>query len=135
DKNDRKPLVRGFRRIPIAVFVRRPHANPGLRSRSLRRRMTVTKLPQITLAFWIMKIAATTLGETAGDLLAQTLKVGYLTSSLILVSLFLVSLVTQLKARKFHPALYWAVILSTSTAGTTMSDFMNRSAGLGYTNG
>ena len=97
--------------------------------------MTVTKLPQITLAFWIMKIAATTLGETAGDLLAQTLKVGYLTSSLILVSLFLVSLVTQLKARKFHPALYWAVILSTSTAGTTMSDFMNRSAGLGYTNG
>jgi len=95
----------------------------------------VTKLPQITLAFWIMKIAATTLGETAGDLLAQTLKVGYLTSSLILVSLFLVSLVTQLKARKFHPALYWAVILSTSTAGTTMSDFMNRSAGLGYTNG
>jgi uncharacterized membrane-anchored protein len=93
------------------------------------------KLPEITLVFWIMKIAATTLGETAGDLLAQTMNVGYLTSSLILVGLFLVSLVTQLRASRFHPALYWTVILSTSTAGTTMSDFMNRTAGLGYANG
>ncbi len=93
------------------------------------------KLPQITLTFWIMKIAATTLGETGGDLLAQTMKVGYLVSSLILVSLFLVSLVTQLRVERFHPVLYWTVILSTSTAGTTMSDFMNRSAGLGYARG
>jgi uncharacterized membrane-anchored protein len=93
------------------------------------------KLPQITLIFWIMKIAATTLGETAGDLLAQTMKVGYAASSAILIALFLLSLVTQLKARGFHPALYWTVILSTSTAGTTMSDFMNRTAGLGYLNG
>ncbi|GAA4236424.1 putative membrane-anchored protein [Streptosporangium album] len=93
------------------------------------------KLPQITLAFWIMKIAATTLGETGGDLLAQTLNVGYAVSSMILVGLFLVSLVTQLRAEKFHPVLYWTVILSTSTAGTTMSDFMNRTAGLGYARG
>lgn len=93
------------------------------------------KLPQITLVFWIMKIAATTLGETAGDLLAQTLNVGYAISSIILISLFLVSLVTQLKAKTFHPLLYWTVILSTSTAGTTMSDFMNRTAGLGYAKG
>lgn len=93
------------------------------------------KLPSITLAFWIMKIAATTLGETAGDLLAQTMKVGYLISSLILISLFLVALVAQLRARKFHPALYWTVILATSTAGTTMSDFMNRTLQLGYANG
>ncbi|GLX02336.1 hypothetical protein [Microtetraspora sp. NBRC 16547] len=93
------------------------------------------KLPQITLAFWIMKIAATTLGETGGDLLAQTLNVGYAASSVILVGLFLVSLVTQLRATKFHPVLYWTVILSTSTAGTTMSDFMNRTAGLGYARG
>lgn len=93
------------------------------------------KLPQVTLIFWIMKIAATTLGETAGDLLAQTMKVGYIASSGILVSLFLVSLVTQLRAKGFHPVLYWTVILSTSTAGTTMSDFMNRTAGLGYAKG
>lgn len=82
-----------------------------------------------------MKIAATTLGETGGDLLAQTMKVGYLASSAILIGLFLVSLVTQLRARRFHPLLYWTVILSTSTAGTTMSDFMNRTAGLGYFRG
>ncbi|MCW2876125.1 MAG: hypothetical protein JWQ95_225 [Sphaerisporangium sp.] len=93
------------------------------------------KLPQITLIFWIMKIAATTLGETAGDLLAQTMKVGYAVSSMLLIGLFVVSLVTQLKAKRFHPVLYWTVILSTSTAGTTMSDFMNRTAGLGYLNG
>ncbi|WP_326609438.1 hypothetical protein OG949_04045 [Streptomyces scopuliridis] len=96
---------------------------------------TMNKLPQVTLIFWIMKIAATTLGETAGDLLAQTMNVGYLVSSAILVGLFLVSLVVQLKVRAFHPALYWTVILSTSTAGTTMSDFMNRTAGLGYAKG
>ncbi len=95
----------------------------------------MNKLPQITLAFWIMKIAATTLGETAGDLLAQTMAVGYLVSSVILVGLFLASLVTQLRARSFHPVLYWSVILSTSTAGTTVSDFMNRTAGLGYAKG
>jgi uncharacterized membrane-anchored protein len=95
----------------------------------------MSKLPQITLAFWVMKIAATTLGETGGDLLSQTLNVGYAVSSMVLVGLFLVSLVTQLKAKKFHPVLYWTVILSTSTAGTTMSDFMNRTAGFGYARG
>jgi uncharacterized membrane-anchored protein len=93
------------------------------------------KFPEITLIFWIMKIAATTLGETGGDLVAQTLNVGYALSSIILISLFFASLVTQLKAKTFHPALYWTVILSTSTAGTTMSDFMNRTAGLGYAKG
>ncbi|MBV9023676.1 MAG: hypothetical protein JO362_07745 [Streptomycetaceae bacterium] len=82
-----------------------------------------------------MKIAATTLGETGGDLLAQTLNVGYVISSLILIGCFLASLVIQLKADRFHPALYWTVILTTSTAGTTMSDFMNRTAGLGYARG
>jgi uncharacterized membrane-anchored protein len=93
------------------------------------------KLPHVTLVFWILKIAATTLGETGGDLLAQTLKVGYLTSTLIFFSMFLVSVVFQLRARRFHPAIFWTVIVTTSTAGTTMSDFMNRTAGLGYTLG
>ncbi|MCO8163334.1 hypothetical protein NJC38_14315 [Pseudomonas sp. 21LCFQ010] len=95
----------------------------------------MNKLPQITLAFWIMKICATTLGETAGDLLSMTLNVGYALSSLILISLFVATLFTQLASRQHHPALYWTVILSTSTAGTTMSDFMDRTLGLGYATG
>ena len=93
------------------------------------------KLPHVTVVFWILKIAATTLGETGGDLLAQTLKVGYLTSTLIFFAMFLVSVVFQLRARQFHPAIFWTVIVTTSTAGTTMSDFMNRTGGLGYTLG
>lgn len=93
------------------------------------------KLPQITLAFWVMKICATTLGETAGDLLSMTLNVGYAVSSLILFGVFAVTLASQLVSKKYHPVLYWSVILSTSTAGTTMSDFMDRTLGLGYAKG
>lgn len=95
----------------------------------------MNKLPQITLAFWIMKICATTLGETAGDLLSMTLNVGYAASSIILVSIFLATLAAQLLSKKHHPLLYWSVILSTSTAGTTMSDYMDRTLGLGYGTG
>ena len=95
----------------------------------------MNKLPQITLAFWIMKICATTLGETAGDLLSMTLEVGYAMSSLILINVFAVTLLGQLATKRYHPALYWLVILSTSTAGTTISDFMDRSLGLGYAAG
>ncbi len=82
-----------------------------------------------------MKICATTLGETAGDLLSMTMNLGYAVSSIILISLFLISVVAQLKSAKFHPLLYWTVILTTSTAGTTMSDFMDRTLGLGYAKG
>ena len=95
----------------------------------------MNKVPKVNLVFWIMKIAATTLGETAGDLLSMTLKVGYATSSMILIGLFLVALGTQLKLKQYHPLLYWTVILSTSTAGTTMSDYMDRTLGLGYAKG
>lgn len=95
----------------------------------------MNKLPQITLAFWIMKICATTLGETAGDLLSMTMDVGYAMSSLLLISVFVVTLLTQLSSKRYHPALYWLVILSTSTAGTTISDFMDRTLGLGYAAG
>lgn len=97
--------------------------------------MTHNKIPEITIAFWIMKICATTLGETAGDLLSMTLDVGYAISSLILISAFLVSLFAQLSSAKFHPFLYWLVILTTSTAGTTISDYMDRTLGLGYMTG
>lgn len=93
------------------------------------------KIPRVTLAFWIMKMAATTLGETAGDLFSMTLNVGYAVSSLVLLGAFVVVLVWQLRVRHFHPFLYWAVILATSTAGTTMSDFMDRTLKLGYARG
>lgn len=93
------------------------------------------KLPKITLWFWAMKICATTLGETAGDLFSMTLNMGYAISSMLLMGIFLVTLLAQLRAKKFHPLLYWAVILSTSTAGTTMSDYMDRTLGLGYAKG
>lgn len=95
----------------------------------------LNKLPQITAFFWIMKICATTLGETAGDLLSMTLNVGYATSSVILIGFFLATLAIQLISKSYHPLLYWAVILSTSTAGTTISDYMDRTLKLGYATG
>lgn len=96
---------------------------------------TANKVAQVTLAFWIMKICATTLGETGGDLLSMTLNIGYTFSSLLLLGVFVATLVAQLRSEHFHPALYWAVIVSTSTAGTTMSDFLDRTLGLGYATG
>ncbi|MCC4597546.1 hypothetical protein NRY95_03310 [Xanthomonas campestris pv. phormiicola] len=96
---------------------------------------TVAKVAPVTLAFWAMKICATTLGETAGDLLSMTWEVGYALSSAVLLGVFALSLWTQLRARRFRPWLYWWVILTTSTAGTTVSDYMDRSLGLGYAQG
>ena len=93
------------------------------------------KVPQITLLFWLLKITATTLGETAGDQLSMTFNVGYGASSLILIGFFLVVVTAQLFAKRYIPALYWAVIVATSTAGTTMSDYMDRTLGLGYAAG
>ncbi len=95
----------------------------------------MNKIPEITLFFWIMKISATTLGETAGDLLSMTMNVGYAISSAILIGVFLLTLVSQLAIKSYHPLLFWTVILSTSTAGTTMSDYMDRTLGLGYLTG
>ncbi|HQR17352.1 MAG TPA: hypothetical protein PK948_03220 [Gemmatimonadales bacterium] len=95
----------------------------------------MNKIAQVTAVFWIMKICATTLGETAGDLLSMTMDVGYGVSTVILLGIFLVSVIAQLKAERYHPALYWTVILTTSTAGTTMSDFMDRTLGFGYAKG
>lgn len=91
-----------------------------------RGKAVMKKLPEITLAFWVMKIAATTLGETAGDMISQTLKLGYFLSTVTLFAIFVVTLVVQLRSRRYNPIYYWTVILSTSMAGTTLSDFMNR---------
>ncbi|MDQ0808678.1 putative membrane-anchored protein [Streptomyces sp. B3I7] len=93
------------------------------------------KLPEVTLAFWIMKVAATTLGETAGDLFAQTLRLGYFLTTIALFLLFVVTLVIQLRSSRYNPFFYWTVILSTSMAGTTMSDFMNRDASTKFLSG
>lgn len=93
------------------------------------------KVAAVTAAFWVMKICATTLGETAGDLLSMTMGIGYALSSVLLIGLFLVTLCVQLLSRRFHPLLYWSVILTTSTAGTTISDYLDRSLGLGYAGG
>jgi uncharacterized membrane-anchored protein len=95
-------------------------------------RFAPSKLPEVALAFWIMKIAATTLGETAGDLFAQTLGIGYFLTTVALFLIFLVTLAVQLRSRRYNPFFYWTVILSTSMAGTTMSDFMNRDASAKY---
>jgi uncharacterized membrane-anchored protein len=95
-------------------------------------RYVMKKLPEVTLAFWVMKIAATTLGETAGDLFAQTLGLGYFLTTIALFAVFVVTLVVQLRSHRYNPFFYWTVILSTSMAGTTLSDFMNRDASTRY---
>lgn len=92
----------------------------------------LSKVPQATLAFWIVKILATTLGETGGDALSMQLNLGYLVSTLIFLAIFLVSVMAQVSVKRFHPAIYWAVVVATTTVGTTTSDYLDRSLGLGY---
>lgn len=94
-----------------------------------------SKVPEVTLIFWVIKIAATTLGETGGDSLSMTLNLGYLVSTAIFAVAFLVLVVAQIKADRFHPFLYWAVIIATTTVGTTMADYADRSLGIGYLGG
>jgi uncharacterized membrane-anchored protein len=96
---------------------------------------TTNKVAQVTLAFWILKICATTLGETGGDLVSMTLSLGYAASTAIFFSIFLITLIAQVMSKSYHPLMYWAVIISTTTAGTTMSDYLDRTAGLGYIGG
>jgi uncharacterized membrane-anchored protein len=92
----------------------------------------MSRMPRITALFWLLKICATTLGETAGDLLSMTLGLGYRESSVLLFGFFLAALTCQLNSKRYIPLLFWTVILSTSTAGTTLSDYMDRSLALGY---
>jgi uncharacterized membrane-anchored protein len=96
---------------------------------------SLSKVPAVTFGFWIIKIAATTLGETGGDAVSMTLNLGYAVSSLIFIGLFAVAVAAQIAARRFNPFLYWFVIVATTTAGTTMADFADRSLGIGYAGG
>ena len=95
----------------------------------------LSKVPEVTLGFWIIKIAATTLGETGGDAASMSMHLGYAISSAIFISVFVVAVAAQISAKSFHPFLYWAVIIATTTAGTTMADFADRSLGIGYAGG
>src|SRR6478672_6275268 len=95
----------------------------------------VSKVPAVTLGFWIIKIAATTLGETGGDSVTMTLNWGYLAGTALFLGLLIVLVIAQILAKKFHPLLYWATIVASTTFGTTMADFADRSLGIGYTGG
>lgn len=97
--------------------------------------LTRSKVPEVTLGFWIIKIAATTLGETGGDSVSMSLGLGYLVSSFIFAAVFVVIATAQIRAKAFHAPLYWAAIVATTTVGTTMADFADRSLGIGYTGG
>ncbi len=96
---------------------------------------SASKIPEVTLVFWIIKIAATTLGETGGDTVTMTLNWGYLAGTALFLSLLVVLVVCQIAAKRFYPWLYWATIVASTTAGTTMADFADRSLGIGYAGG
>ncbi len=95
----------------------------------------LSKVPEITLAFWAIKIAATTLGETGGDAVSMSMDLGYLVSTGIFAVAFLAAVVAQVRAKAFHPLLYWTTIVATTTVGTTLADFADRSLGIGYAGG
>ncbi|HWB48068.1 MAG TPA: hypothetical protein VG651_03085 [Stellaceae bacterium] len=98
-------------------------------------RETWSKVPEATLAFWVLKVAATTLGETGGDTVTMTLGWGYLAGTAVLLGALVVLVIAQILARRFHPLLYWATIVASTTFGTTMADFADRSLAIGYTGG
>lgn len=92
----------------------------------------LNKVPHVTLAFWLVKILATTLGETGGDALSMTLNLGYAVSTLVFLAFFVVTAIAQVRTTHYHPLAYWAVVVATTTVGTTTSDYLDRTLGLGY---
>jgi uncharacterized membrane-anchored protein len=96
---------------------------------------TLSKVPAVTLGFWVIKILATTLGETGGDAITMTLNLGYLVGTAIFATILVIAVSAQISARRFHPLLYWTVMVATTTAGTTLADFFDRSLGVGYVGG
>lgn len=94
-----------------------------------------SKVPEITLVFWIIKILATTLGETGGDAVSMSMHLGYLVGTVIFTAVFLIAVVVQIRAKHFHPVVYWTTIIATTTVGTTLADFADRSLGIGYAGG
>ncbi|MHB8915427.1 MAG: COG4705 family protein [Thiobacillus sp.] len=96
---------------------------------------TLSKVPEVTLMFWIVKVAATTLGETGGDAVSMSMQLGYLAATGIFAVLFLLAVAAQIGAKRYHPWLYWTTIIATTTVGTTLADFADRSLGIGYAGG
>ena len=96
---------------------------------------TLSKVPEVTLIFWIIKILATTLGETGGDAVSMSMNLGYLIGTGIFAAIFIVAVIAQVSVKKFHPILYWTTIIATTTVGTTLADFADRSLGIGYAGG
>ena len=95
----------------------------------------LSKVPELTLIFWVIKVLATTLGETAGDALSMSMNLGYLVSTAIFAAIFFAAVIAQIKAKQFHPFIYWVTIIATTTVGTTLADYADRSLGIGYTGG
>jgi uncharacterized membrane-anchored protein len=95
----------------------------------------LSKVPELTLIFWVIKIAATTLGETAGDAVSMSMGLGYLLGTAVFATLFLAAVAVQIRSRRFHPLVYWSTIIATTTVGTTLADFADRSLGVGYAGG
>jgi uncharacterized membrane-anchored protein len=95
----------------------------------------LSKVPEATLIFWIIKILATTLGETGGDAVSMSMDLGYLVGTIIFAGIFFIAVIAQIKAKGFHPFMYWTTIIATTTVGTTLADFADRSLGIGYAGG
>ncbi|HZP88089.1 MAG TPA: hypothetical protein VFB54_14845 [Burkholderiales bacterium] len=95
----------------------------------------LSKVPEVTLVFWIIKIAATTLGETGGDAVSMSMNLGYLVGTVVFAAIFIAAVIAQIAAKQFHPFLYWTTIVATTTVGTTLADFADRSLGIGYAGG
>jgi uncharacterized membrane-anchored protein len=128
----------GSRHESAVAFVRRPiprtiYANKKLKD--MEKQDVLSKVPEVTLSFWIIKILATTLGETGGDAVSMSMNLGYLVGTGIFAVVFLLAVVAQVAAKKFLPLLYWATIVATTTVGTTLADFADRSLGIGYAGG
>lgn len=95
----------------------------------------LSKVPEVTLIFWIIKVLATTLGETGGDAVSMSMNLGYLVGTVIFAAVFIVAVIAQISAKRFHPVIYWTTIIATTTVGTTLADFADRSLGIGYAGG
>jgi uncharacterized membrane-anchored protein len=96
---------------------------------------SLSKVPQVTLMFWVIKVLATTLGETGGDAVSMSMNLGYLVGTAIFAVLFVAAVYVQIRAKVFHPVIYWTTIIASTTVGTTLADFADRSLGIGYTGG
>jgi uncharacterized membrane-anchored protein len=112
-----------------------PRSNVRIRHMNSPADITLSKVPEVTLTFWVIKIAATTMGETGGDTVTMTLNWGYLAGTALFLGILATLVAFQIAARKFHPFLYWATIIASTTFGTTMADFADRSLGIGYAGG